>query len=166
VSSLEEHLLVRKIDMGTVIDHIPPWKAENVLRLLELDRIKRSECSLIVLHNVPSRKYSRKDIIKIYRHYISHEEADIICLVYPTITVNYIRDWRVEKYKPKIPEKIIGRIRCPEPTCISNSPREPIKSRFRVIGELRAIQCEYCDTLVEFERIADLVIRKEGVLNG
>jgi aspartate carbamoyltransferase regulatory subunit len=162
---LEEHLLVRKIDMGTVIDHIPPWRAGNVLRMLDLEKIKHSEISLIVLHNVPSRRYGRKDIVKIYRHYISHEEADIICLVYPTITVNYIRDWMVEKYKPRVPEKIIGRFRCPDPTCISNSPREPIKSRFRVMEKLRAVQCEYCDTLVEFDRIADLVPRKEGSLD-
>jgi len=163
---LEEHLLVRKIDMGTVIDHIPPWKAGSVLRLLDLERIKGSECSLIILHNVPSRKYGRKDIIKIYRHYISQDEADLVCLVYPTVTVNYIRDWKVEKYRPRVPERIVGKIRCPDPWCITNAPREPIKPRFRVLERLRAIQCEYCDTIVEFERIAELVPRREGQQNG
>jgi aspartate carbamoyltransferase regulatory subunit len=160
---MDEHLLVRKIDMGTVIDHIPPWKADSVLRLIDLENIRRSDISLVILHNVPSRKYGRKDIIKIYRHHISHEETDIICLVYPTATVNYITDWKVEKYKPKIPERIVGRIRCPEISCITNNPREPIKPRYRVLASIKALQCEYCDTLIEFDRIAELVPQRKAV---
>lgn len=154
---MEEHLLVRKIDMGTVIDHIPPWRAGDVLKLLDLEGLRRSDSSLVILHNVPSKRYGRKDIIKLYRHYISSEEADLVCLVFPTSTVNYIRDWRVEKYTPKIPERIVGRIRCPDVSCITNNPRESVRTRFRVIPRLRAVQCEYCDTVVELERIADLV---------
>ncbi len=159
---MEEHLLVRKIDMGTVIDHIPPWRAGDVLKLLDLEGLRRSDSSLVILHNVPSRKYGRKDIIKLYRHYISREEADLVCLVFPTATINYIKDWSVEKYRPKIPERIVGRIRCPEVSCITNNPREGVKTRFRVISKLRIVQCEYCDTIVELERIAELVGKKQG----
>ncbi|PWV36906.1 MAG: aspartate carbamoyltransferase regulatory subunit [Desulfurococcaceae archaeon] len=157
---MEEHLLVRKIDMGTVIDHIPPWRAGDVLKLLDLEGLRRSDISLVILHNVPSKKYGRKDIIKLYRHFISNEEADLVCLVFPTSTINYIKDWRVEKYKPKIPERIVGRIKCPEVTCITNNPRENIRTRFRVLSRYRIVQCEYCDTIVELERIADLVGKK------
>ncbi|HWQ16975.1 MAG TPA: aspartate carbamoyltransferase regulatory subunit [Sulfolobales archaeon] len=157
---MEEHLLVRKIDMGTVIDHIPPWRASDVLKLLDLEGLRRSDTSLVILHNVPSKKYGRKDVVKLYRHFISNEEADLVCLVFPTSTINYIRDWRVEKYKPKIPERIIGRIKCPEVTCITNNPRESIRTRFRVLSRHRIVQCEYCDTIIELERIADLVNKR------
>lgn len=159
---MEEHLLVRKIDMGTVVDHIPPWSAEGVLRLIDYDALRSDPSkSVIVLHNVPSRKYGRKDVVKLYRHFISHEEADLICLIYPTATVNYIRDWKVEKYRPRVPERILGRLRCPELSCITNTPREPVRPRFRVLERARAVQCEYCDTLIGFDEIPEHMAAEE-----
>ena len=38
----EERMLVRKIEEGTVIDHIPDWKAETVAKVLRLDRVETS----------------------------------------------------------------------------------------------------------------------------
>jgi len=155
---LESTLLVRKIDHGTVIDHIPAWHSELVLRLLDVDEIKtKPNVSLISLNNVPSRKYGRKDIIKLYRYHLSEEDANLVCLVFPTVTVNHIEDWKTNKYHPRIPESILGRIRCPEVSCITNLSREPITTRFSVLPEFKALQCKYCDSLLDFEKMPEYV---------
>jgi aspartate carbamoyltransferase regulatory subunit len=155
---MEEGLLVRKIDWGTVIDHIPAWRADRVMRLIDADQLARDpEVSVIVLKNVPSRKYGRKDVIKLYHHYMSKTDAALVKLIYPTVTVNYIRDWKVEKYSPELPETIEGKVKCPELTCISNSKRDPVIRRFRVLKEEGYIQCYYCDAIVEFSGIPDLI---------
>lgn len=155
---MENQLLVRKIENGTVIDHIPAWRSEMVLRLLDVEEIRtRTDISLVSLNNVPSRKYGRKDIIKVNNYYLEEGEADLVCLVYPTATINYIEDWESRKYRPKTPERIFGRIRCPEVVCITNSPREPILTRFRVLPEFKVLQCEYCDSLLDFENMPEYV---------
>lgn len=155
---MENRLLVRKIDHGTVIDHVPAWQSELVLRLLDIDKIKsQPDISLVSLNNVPSRKYGRKDIIKLHRYHLSEEDADLLCLVFPNITVNYIEDWKTSKYTPRIPETILGRIRCPEVSCITNVSREPINTRFSVLSELKVLQCEYCYSLLDFEKMPEYV---------
>jgi aspartate carbamoyltransferase regulatory subunit len=107
---MEEGLLVRKIDWGTVIDHIPAWRADRVMRLIDAEQLMRDpEVSVIILKNVPSRKYGRKDVVKLYHHYLSKTDAALVRLIYPTVTVNYIRDWKVEKYSPELPETIEGK---------------------------------------------------------
>ncbi len=155
----ETGMLVRKIEEGTVIDHIPDWKSQVVSKVLRLDKLARlqSEVSVVSLQNVASRTMERKDVIKIDRWHVDEKEADILSLIFPGITVNYINEWKVSKYAPKIPDVIEGRIKCPEVNCVSNSGREPVSSKFATLKRDRLLQCHYCDTTVEFERIPDLV---------
>jgi len=151
-------LLVSKIDWGTVIDHIPSWQADKVLKLLDINKIKsQKDISLIILYNCPSKKYNKKDIIKLYHHYLSKEEADLICLLFPTITINYVKDSNPVKYIPNIPKRIIGKIKCPQINCITNALNEPITSSFYVLQHLKLLQCEYCDSLLEFEKLSEYV---------
>jgi aspartate carbamoyltransferase regulatory subunit len=56
-----------------------------------------------------------------------------------------------------VPEIVVGRLRCPELSCVTNSPREPIVTRFRVLPEYEMLQCEYCDSLLEFEKVPEYV---------
>ena len=155
----EKGMLVRKIEEGTVIDHIPDWKAQTVSKVLRLDKLARmqSETSVAILQNVTSKTLGRKDVIKIDRWHVDEREADILSLIFPGITLNYINEWKVSKYSPKVPDLIEGRIRCPEVNCVSNSGREPAVSKFATLKRDRLLQCHYCDTSVEFERIPDLV---------
>jgi len=161
MEDLERHdsLLVRKIENGTVIDHIRAWKSDLVIKVLRLDRFRNGEsaASVAILQNVESERLGRKDIIKLEGLYIDKNDADIICLVQPTATINYIRNWKAEKYAPRVPERIEGRIRCPELQCISNARREPIVTRFRTLRKDEFLQCEYCDSLLSFDRIPDFV---------
>ncbi|MCS7094241.1 MAG: aspartate carbamoyltransferase regulatory subunit [Thaumarchaeota archaeon] len=156
--SLEEQLLVRKIDWGTVIDHIPNWRADQVLKLIEVESlIKEPDVSVIVLKSVPSRKYGKKDVIKLYHYFIKESDAALIKLLFPTVTINFIRDWKVQKYVPNLPEELVGKVRCPEVTCISNARREPVIRRFRVLKEEGYVECYYCDALLEISSIPDFI---------
>jgi aspartate carbamoyltransferase regulatory subunit len=150
---------VRKIEDGTVIDHVPAWKADLVLRVLRLQRLANSELdvSVAVLQNVISGRLGRKDVIKVDRWRIDESEADILCLIFPTATINYIRKWKVFKYSPRVPDTIEGRIRCPELLCISNAEREPLSTMFFTLKKERMLQCRYCDTLLDFGKIPDFV---------
>lgn len=151
---MENQLLVRKIDHGTVIDHIPAWRSDDVMRLLDVEKVKNMpDVSLISLKNVPSGKLGRKDIIKINHFHMEEKDADLVCLLFPQITINYIDNWKPIKYEPRVPDKVVGKIRCPEVNCITNAPREPITTSFTVLTDYNVLQCDYCDSLMEFREM-------------
>ena len=139
-------LRVSKIKDGTVIDHIDAGRALHVLRILGLTG---SEGLVIaVVMNVPSRKLGRKDIVKVEGLELREEQVNKIALIAPSATINIIRDYEVvEKVKVRVPPIVEGLLRCANPNCISNQPREPITPRFYV-RSLRPLKmvCGYCGT--------------------
>ena len=151
----KERMLVSRIEQGTVVDHIPDWKAESLSKVLLLDRLARlqADVSVAILQNVASKRLGRKDIIKIDRWHVDEKDADILALFFPGITVNYIDEGKVSKYVPKVPDRIEGRLKCPELGCISNAEREPIVSKFVTIKKERMLQCHYCDALIPFDEV-------------
>jgi aspartate carbamoyltransferase regulatory subunit len=155
----EERMLVSRIEEGTVIDHIPDWNAGTVSRVLRLDKLAKmqADVSVVMLQNVMSKQLGRKDIIKIDRWHVDEGDADILCLVFPSITVNYIDEGKVAKYQSKVPDTIEGRIRCPELVCISNADREPVTPKFVTLKKERLLQCLYCDTLLGFDSVPEQV---------
>jgi aspartate carbamoyltransferase regulatory subunit len=156
---VQDKLLVRKIENGTVIDHIPAWKADLVVKVLRPERWmrQRPDLSLVIVQNVASHRLGRKDLVKIDGWYVDDKEADILALIFPSVTTNLIRQWQVTKYAPQIPDVLEGRIRCPEVRCITNAEREPISTQFAVIKRQRLLQCSYCDSLLDFERIPEFI---------
>jgi aspartate carbamoyltransferase regulatory subunit len=154
-----ERMLVRKIEEGTVIDHIPDWRAQTVAKVLRLDKLRRmqADVSVAILQNVNSKTLGRKDIVKVDRWQVDEKDADILSLVFPGITINYVNDWKVSKYEPKVPDVIEGRIKCPEVLCMSNAQREPVVSKFNAMKKERTLQCWYCDTLMGFEDVPEHV---------
>jgi len=154
-----ERMLVRKIEEGTVVDHIPDWKAQTAAKVLRLDKLARmqADVSVAILQNVASKTLGRKDIIKIDRWHVDEKDADILALIFPDISVNYINEWKVTKYEPRVPDAIEGRIRCPELLCISNAEREPVVPRFSTIKKERLLQCYYCDAVLGFDNVPDHV---------
>jgi aspartate carbamoyltransferase regulatory subunit len=154
-----ERMLVNRIEEGTVVDHIPDWKADTVSRVLRLDKLARmqADVSVAILQNVASKRLGRKDIIKIDRWHVDENDADILCLVFPSITVNYIDEGTVSKYAPRVPDTIEGRIGCPELNCISNADREPVTAKFATLKKDRLLQCHYCDALISFDSVPEHV---------
>ncbi len=150
---IDRELRVQKIKDGVVIDHL---RAGTALKILEMLGITGKEGFIItVAMNVPSQKLGSKDIIKIEGRYLSPSEVSKIALLAPKATLNIIRDYKVEKKERlKLPDEIIGIIKCSNPTCITN--HEPqVQSKFLVISrDPLKIKCEYCETIMDQEEIA------------
>ena len=150
----EKELTVKKIENGTVIDHISKGKGTLVMKLLKVN--SDTECYL--LQNVESKKLERKDVLKIVDKYPTKEEVDDISLIAPSATIIYVKDWGIKKkYRVKLPDKIEGLIKCPNRFCITNKEKG-VKTSFSVLKlDEILLQCLYCDTLVEHSEIENYI---------
>lgn len=147
----KEHLKVKSIKDGTVIDHITANRALTILSLLNLpDKV----ASLMVAINVKSADMGSKDIVKIENRELSDEEVDKLVLIAPNATINIIRDYEiVRKSKLSLKEEVHEVLECSNPNCISNS-NEPIKTRFYVQNtEPVILRCHYCERTMDFNDI-------------
>ncbi|TRZ92437.1 MAG: aspartate carbamoyltransferase regulatory subunit [Methanosarcinales archaeon] len=146
---------VRRIEHGTVIDHITAGQALNVLRILGVSGTTSAVVSVAM--NVPSGAIGSKDIVKVEDRELKEEEVDRISLIAPNSTINIIRDFEViEKYRVDLPEKLVGVVKCANPNCISNT-NEPVISRFTVNKKPVELRCIYCDHVIS-EGIAEHLI--------
>ncbi len=150
-----KELKVQPIKNGTVIDHIEAGNAVKVLHILGIP--KTSSSSVSVAMNVRS-KLGKKDIVKVENRELDPNEVDKIALIAPKATINIIRNYEVaEKYRVQLPDEIIGIVRCSNPTCVSNSKKEPVSTRFIVVEkDPPRIKCYYCER--EPDDIADRII--------
>ena len=152
----DKRLKVKRIEKGTVIDHIPAGKALLILRVIGADE---GDDTLLILVNVRSRRFGKKDIIKIENRELSQKEIDAISLIAPEAKINIIDNSKVvRKIEVKLPEFIEGIAKCANSTCITNT-NEPILSKFKVWkkeGEDPILRCNYCERTTRIE---------EGVLD-
>ncbi|MDP2217825.1 MAG: aspartate carbamoyltransferase regulatory subunit [Methanolobus sp.] len=142
----EQELRVKRIENGTVIDHITAGQALNVLKILGIPDSSQGVVS--VLLNSPG-KFGIKDVVKIEKRELNVREVDRIALIAPNATINIIRNFNVsQKKKVHIPNFVEGVVRCVNPNCISNS-NEPVTSKFNVSvdGCLR-LRCTYCGRFI------------------
>jgi aspartate carbamoyltransferase regulatory subunit len=155
----ENKLRIGRIQKGTVIDHINAGYALTILRLTSLDE---SPDLMTIGVNVSSKKYQKKDIIKIENVFLNEIQMQQISILSPNATISLIEDDKViEKRKVKIPEKIKRLIMCVNKTCISNSAKEPIDYEFFVLEEKPLkIQCIYCDRIYRLDEIIFTVKEK------
>lgn len=138
-------LTVSKIREGTVIDHITAGKALLVLKILKIQHGTNLTVSMAM--NVSSRKMGRKDIVKVEGMFINDEELNKIALISPKATINFIKNYEIErKFKVSPPKVVEGVLRCPNTACISNAEREPITPKFyvEVQGDTVTAICHYC----------------------
>ena len=149
-----KELKIPLIKNGTVIDHITAGNAVKVLHILGIPKTSSSIVSVAM--NVKSR-LGKKDIVKVENREIDPNEINKIALIAPKATINIIREYEVaKKYRVRLPDEIIGIVRCSNPTCVSNA-NEPVKSRFIVTNkDTPQIKCYFCDR--EPEDIADRII--------
>ncbi|NPB01643.1 MAG: aspartate carbamoyltransferase regulatory subunit [Methanopyri archaeon] len=153
---MSKELKVKKIRNGTVIDHIPPGRAMDIIKILN---VNMEEDTVLIAVNVDSSKMGKKDIIKIEGKLLERDEVDKVAIVAPEATVNIIKDYEVvKKFKVKPPETVEGVIKCPNPNCITNDEREPVRTRFVLESDDPPVyRCEYCERLVEADRLPDLI---------
>ena len=142
-------LKLTPIRNGTVIDHVGNGLALEVLKIIGIDEIDRTSTVSVALH-VRSQKIGWKDIVKVENMELSARKVNAISLVAPTATISIIRDFQVREKRPvTVPERVMGVLRCPNPSCITNQS-EPIESEFEVSGRKPMIlRCVYCDRTVD-----------------
>jgi aspartate carbamoyltransferase regulatory subunit len=138
----QKYMKVERIDHGTVIDHILPSKAFEVLRVLGLSNDK----TMSILVNSHSKKGGKKDILKFEDFELSAGEANLVALVSPQATINIIVDGEVvRKFNAEAPKVVRGILKCSNPNCISNQ-NEPITTKFTLVSdEGHRYVCSYCD---------------------
>jgi aspartate carbamoyltransferase regulatory subunit len=147
-----QELYVRKIKDGSVIDHITPGFALDVLKILGIDG-KDGEVVTAAI-NVESKRQHNKDIVKIQNRELKPGEVDKIALIAPNATINIIRSYDVTSKKVvELPAVIRGIIKCDNPSCISNS-REPVEPQFKVDQrEPIRLRCYFCGHIMEREDV-------------
>jgi len=139
---------VTPIRNGTVIDHITPGMALNVLKIIGIPDTGVQSTVSVLMH-VPSRKVKWKDIVKVEDRELDKSQVDRIALIAPNATINIIRNYNVvEKHIVEPPKEVVGLVRCENPNCITNKPREPVKSKFTVAShEPLQLRCAYCERI-------------------
>jgi aspartate carbamoyltransferase regulatory subunit len=147
---MEEKMIVRRIENGSVIDHIEVGRGLKVVSILNLN----PDETAVLLMNVPSKKIGRKDIVKIENRELTSFEVNKISLVAPNATLNIIENGRVkEKKEVVLPNILESIIKCPNNNCITNSS-EPVKTRFFVEKkEPIKLMCKYCEKVFTSEEI-------------
>lgn len=151
---MKRELRIHPIRNGTVIDHIAPGQALNVLKILGI--IGKSDAVVSAVMNVQSKKMHTKDIVKVEDRELKPREVDKIALIAPSATINIIRDYKVNKKdKVILPDTVEGVVRCANPNCISNT-HEPVSSKFTIDKSKRKIRlrCIYCEQTIS-DNIAD-----------
>lgn len=138
----QKYMKVERIEHGTVIDHILPSKAFDVLGVLDLSHDK----TMSILVNSHSKKGGKKDILKFENVELTPEEANLVALVSPHATINIIVGGKVvRKFNAEAPKVVSGILNCSNPNCISNQ-NEPITTEFILVAdEGHRYVCSYCE---------------------
>ena len=141
-----KEFIVKAIDNGTVIDHIPSGSVFNVIKILKLDAI---ENQIFFGTNLDSKKLGKKGIIKVKDKYFEKDEINKIALFAPKATLIKIKDYQIiEKTTVIPPDKIEAAVKCVNPNCITNF--ENIKTKFKVLDKQDVkLLCHYCEKITE-----------------
>lgn len=136
-----------RLEHGTVVDHLPAGTAVRALQLLGLPR----EGPVTVGMNVPSKRYGRKDILRVEGLALKKSELDRLALLGRQITVSIVRGGEVkQKQVLQVPKQLEGILRCPNPTCITRS--EPVPTLFHRLGEYPfRFRCHHCERVTDGE---------------
>ena len=141
----KKELAVAALRNGTVIDHIPSSALFKAVRILGIEYI---ETSVTIGNNLESEKLGTKGIIKVADVEFDEATLNRIAIIAPTAVVNIIRDYKVvEKHPVRLPETVVGIVKCANPKCITNN--EPMYTRFHVVSSSPVvIRCHYCNHAV------------------
>lgn len=136
-------LNITSISKGIVIDHIKPGVGLKIFEYLDLGS---AEFTVALIINATSKKFGRKDIIKIENEI----DIDLTALGFldPNITVNVIEnEVIVRKINITLPDRVENIIKCKNPRCITAEERDLI-SKFVLIDKDKTMyKCEYCDQI-------------------
>ena len=134
-------MIIGQLKDGIVLDHITAGKAMQIYETLKLGRL---DCSVAMIQNADSPKMGKKDIIKIGT--LMDLDLDILGYIDPGITVNIVRDGKVDKrYHLHLPERIVGVIKCKNPRCITSVEVNAVHEFRLADKEKKIYRCIYCE---------------------
>ena len=134
---------VDAIKNGSVIDHLPPGKALEIIPYLNIS----SDSPLLIGTNLYSKKYGTKDILKIENHELSGAEVNTIALLAPEASLTIIRDFKIlKKTQVELPDTISSILLCPNPGCITNHQKAATRFLVKKNGGIR-LKCAYCEKI-------------------
>ena len=134
-------MIIGQIKDGIVLDHITAGKAMQIYETLKLGKL---DCSVAMIQNASSVKMGKKDIIKIGT--LLDIDLDVLGYIDPNITVNIIRDGKVDKrYHLWLPERIVGVIKCKNPRCITSVEVNAVHEFRLADKEKKIYRCIYCE---------------------
>ncbi|HHZ02432.1 MAG TPA: aspartate carbamoyltransferase regulatory subunit [Tissierellia bacterium] len=139
-------LNIDSVEKGLVIDHIQAGKAMEIYHYLNLDKM---DCSVAIIKNAKSKKYGKKDIIKIENNL--HMDLKVLGFIDPNITINVIDNSEIiKKINLELPMEVENVVKCKNPRCIT-SIEQGIVHKFRLTDiENKTYRCVYCDTAYEY----------------
>ena len=141
-------LIVRALENGTVIDHIPANRLFKVVSLLHLDE---TEDKITIGNNLRSEKLGTKGVLKIADRYLQPAELNKLAILAPNAHISIIKDYQVvEKVRLSMPNDIVDVLHCVNPMCVTN--KEHIATRFHLINaETGQVKCHYCERVINRE---------------
>ena len=135
---------IDSIKNGYVIDHIEAGKSFEIYNYLNLGDL---DTSVAIIKNAKSSKTGKKDIIKIDENLDIN--LDILGYLDPKITINKIIDGKlIEKFHPKLPEKLVNVVKCKNPRCITSIEQELPHICELTDKENVIYRCKYCEEQV------------------
>ena len=138
-------LRIEGISNGIVIDHIKAGRAMAIYQYLQLEK---SDLSVAIIKNAKSNKSGKKDIIKIEDGENMDIDIDMLGVLDPNITVNYIKDRELKaKRHPRLPERVTNIIYCKNPRCITSDESErELPHIFKLTNREKSVyRCIYCE---------------------
>ncbi|MFH1807485.1 MAG: aspartate carbamoyltransferase regulatory subunit [Pseudomonadota bacterium] len=152
-----KHLLIPKIENGTVIDHIPAGLGVAILEILQAHD-DLNEITTAVGLNLSSSKMGRKDMIKLWQAELSEHLVQHLSLIAPGATIKRVRDFQVDKrYVVSLPALLDNLVRCLNPNCMTNVEKA-VRTRFcRVDEERRLYRCAYCERVFRLQHLEPIL---------
>ena len=135
-------MIIGQIKDGIVLDHITAGMCMEIYAALELDKL---DCQVAIIKNAESKKYGKKDIIKIDK--AIDVDLDVLGYLDERVTVNVIKDGKLFKREHlEAPVEIKNVIKCKNPRCITTTEQE-LPHVFKLTDrEKKIYRCIYCES--------------------
>ncbi|MDO5716528.1 MAG: aspartate carbamoyltransferase regulatory subunit [Tissierellia bacterium] len=138
-------LNINSIKKGIVIDHI---HAGLGIKIFDYLGLREADYTVALIMNAQSKKFGKKDIIKIEN--VIDLDLSALGFLDPSITINIIDDEKiVKKINLKLPEQVKDVLKCKNPRCITSLERDIVHSFSLVDKHTGTYACDYCDHMVE-----------------
>ena len=153
----ENMLMIPKIKLGIVIDHIPAGDGVKILEIISrYEELKDVPITLGL--NYDSKKLGRKDLIKLQLEFLAPEIIQHISIVVPGVTIKAIKNYKVySKVVVQAPKEIRNLLKCKNPNCITNL-QPGIETVFVAVDEKSdQVKCNYCERIFDRSELQPII---------